>query len=76
VLFRLPHLQASLIAEELLKQNPGVDVFRIVYNKFVSAIAFKPTVSTVMMPNVGGSSCRPTPRSTSAADLSIIDSRS
>uniref|UniRef100_A0A7S3RAQ1 ATP synthase subunit gamma n=1 Tax=Dunaliella tertiolecta TaxID=3047 RepID=A0A7S3RAQ1_DUNTE len=44
--------QASLIAEELLKQNPEAEVFRILYNKFVSAIAFKPTVATVMMPNV------------------------
>jgi hypothetical protein len=46
----LPHLQASLIAEELLRHNP--EVVRIVYNKFRSAISFKPTLATVLMPEV------------------------
>lgn len=50
----LEHLvQASMIAEELLKHNP--DVVRIVYNKFRSAISFKPTVATVLLPEVSGS---------------------
>lgn len=45
---RVTFAQASLIAEELLKSNP--DVVRIVYNKFKSAISFKPTLATVLMP--------------------------
>ena len=44
------HAQASLIAEELLKSNP--DVVRIIFNKFRSAISFKPTIATVLMPEV------------------------
>lgn len=40
--------QASLIAEELLKYNP--EAIRVLYNKFGSAISFKPTVATVMTP--------------------------
>jgi len=40
--------QASMIAEELLKTNP--DVVQVLYNKFGSAISFKPTISTVLMP--------------------------
>ncbi|KAL6755332.1 F1F0 ATP synthase, subunit G, mitochondrial [Haematococcus lacustris] len=47
---RVTFAQASLIAEELLKTNP--DVVRIVYNKFRSAISFKPTVATVLMPDL------------------------
>ncbi len=39
-----------MIAEELLKHNP--DVVRILYNKFKSAITFKPTIATVLMPEV------------------------
>jgi len=46
---RVTFAQASLIAEELLKNNP--DVIRIVYNKFRSAISFKPTVATVLLPD-------------------------
>jgi F-type H+-transporting ATPase subunit gamma len=46
---RVTFAQASLIAEELLKTNP--DVVRVVYNKFRSAISFKPTVATVLMPD-------------------------
>jgi F-type H+-transporting ATPase subunit gamma len=38
--------QASIIAEEVLKQNP--EAVRIVYNKFRSAISFKPSVATVL----------------------------
>lgn len=45
---RVTFAQASLIAEELLKNNP--DVVRVVYNKFRSAISFKPTVATVLLP--------------------------
>jgi hypothetical protein len=43
-----------MIAEELLKYNPGA--VRVLFNKFGSAISFKPTVSTVMSPEVGGRS--------------------
>jgi hypothetical protein len=42
--------QASLIAEELLAHNP--DAIRIVFNKFRSAISFKPTVATILSPEV------------------------
>lgn len=49
---RVTFPQASLIAEELLKQN--ADAVRIVYNKFRSAISFKPTVATVLSPDVSG----------------------
>lgn len=38
--------QASLIAEELIRTNP--DVVRILFNKFGSAISFKPTYATVL----------------------------
>lgn len=39
-------LQASLIAEEIAKH--GADAVRIVFNKFHSAISFKPTLATVL----------------------------
>ena len=42
--------QASTIAEELLKYNP--DSVRVLFNKFYSAISFKPTVSTILTPEV------------------------
>lgn len=42
--------QASLIAEELLKSEP--ETVRVLYNKFGSAVSFKPTVATVLMPQV------------------------
>lgn len=38
--------QASLIAEEVLKQQP--DAVRVLFNKFYSAISFRPTVATVL----------------------------
>lgn len=40
--------QASLIAEELLKHQP--EAIRVFFNKFQSAISFKPTVATVLSP--------------------------
>ena len=43
--------QAATIAEEVLKYNP--DAVRVLYNKFYSAISFKPTISTVLTPEVG-----------------------
>mmetsp|Transcript_15849 Transcript_15849/g.34189 ORF Transcript_15849/g.34189 Transcript_15849/m.34189 type:complete len:333 (-) Transcript_15849:258-1256(-) len=46
---RVTFAQASLIAEELLKHNP--EAIRIVFNKFRSAISFKPTVATVLTPD-------------------------
>lgn len=45
---RVTFSQASVIAEELLKYNP--DAVRVVYNKFRSAISFKPTLSTILTP--------------------------
>lgn len=50
------HAQASLIAEDLLKSNP--DVVRVIFNKFRSAISFKPTIATVLLPEVR--TCAPT----------------
>lgn len=44
--------QCSLIAEEILKHNP--EAIRIVFNKFRSAISFKPTVATVLSPEQSG----------------------
>ncbi len=43
-------LQASAVSEELLKTE--YDAARILYNRFVSAIAFKPTLATVLSPDV------------------------
>ena len=43
-------VQISAIAEELLKTE--YDACRIVYNKFGSAVAFKPTIATVLSPDV------------------------
>ena len=38
-----------MIAEELLKTE--YDAARLVFNRFQSAIAFKPTITTVLSPN-------------------------
>ncbi len=43
-------LQASMIAEELLKQSP--EAIRVIFNKFRSAISYKPTVATVLLGEV------------------------
>lgn len=43
--------QASLIAEEILRNRS--DAVRILYNKFHSAISFKPTMATVLSAEVG-----------------------
>jgi F-type H+-transporting ATPase subunit gamma len=43
---RVTFSQASLIAEEVAKH--GADAVRIVFNKFHSAISFKPTLATVL----------------------------
>ena len=45
---RVTFSQASVIAEELLKYNP--EAVRVVFNKFKSAISFKPTLSTILTP--------------------------
>jgi F0F1-type ATP synthase gamma subunit len=42
--------QASIIAEEVLKQNP--EAIRIIYNKFKSAINFKPSIATILSAEV------------------------
>lgn len=44
-------VQASLIAEELMKNSP--DAVQVLFNKFRSAIAFKPTIATILTPEVG-----------------------
>lgn len=43
---RLTFTAAARLAEEVLKHNP--DTVRLVYNKFISPIVFKPTVATVL----------------------------
>jgi F-type H+-transporting ATPase subunit gamma len=47
---RLLPLQAALITEELLKSNP--EVVKVLFNKFRSAISFKPTLATILTPQV------------------------
>nr|6RD4_S Chain S, ATP synthase gamma chain, mitochondrial [Polytomella sp. Pringsheim 198.80]6RD9_S Chain S, ATP synthase gamma chain, mitochondrial [Polytomella sp. Pringsheim 198.80]6RDB_S Chain S, ATP synthase gamma chain, mitochondrial [Polytomella sp. Pringsheim 198.80]6RDC_S Chain S, ATP synthase gamma chain, mitochondrial [Polytomella sp. Pringsheim 198.80]6RDE_S Chain S, ATP synthase gamma chain, mitochondrial [Polytomella sp. Pringsheim 198.80]6RDG_S Chain S, ATP synthase gamma chain, mitoc len=42
--------QASLIVEELIKHNP--QSYQILFNKFRSAISFKPTVATILSPDL------------------------
>lgn len=42
--------QASLLAEEVLKSNP--DAIRVIYNKFKTAISYKPTIATVLSAEV------------------------
>ena len=39
----------SAIADDLLKTE--YDVVRIIFNRFTSAISFKPTVATVLSPD-------------------------
>eukprot|EP00891_Asterochloris_glomerata_P000769 jgi/Astpho2/769/Aster-00628 len=46
---RITYAQAASIAEELLKTE--YDAVRLVFNRFVSAIAFKPTIATVLSPD-------------------------
>lgn len=46
---RVTFPEASQIAEELLKTE--FDTARIIYNRFVSAIAQKPTIATVLSPD-------------------------
>jgi len=41
--------QVSAIAEELLKTE--YDAVRIIFNRFSSAISFKPTIATVLSPD-------------------------
>jgi F0F1-type ATP synthase gamma subunit len=43
-------LQASAVAEEILKTE--YDAARIIFNRFHSAISFKPTIATVLSPDV------------------------
>jgi F-type H+-transporting ATPase subunit gamma len=44
----LPCLQASAVAEEVLKTD--YDSVRLLYNSFKSAITFKPTICTILSP--------------------------
>ena len=43
-------VQACYLAEEVLKTE--YDAARIIFNRFQSAIAFKPTIATVLSPDV------------------------
>ena len=43
-------LQAASIADEVLKTE--YDAARILFNRFHSAISFKPTITTVLSPDV------------------------
>ena len=43
-------MQACYLAEEVLKTE--YDAARIIFNRFQSAISFKPTISTVLSPDV------------------------
>jgi F0F1-type ATP synthase gamma subunit len=49
---RLRARQASLLAEELLKSSNNPEAIRVVYNKFKSAISYKPTIATVLSAEV------------------------
>lgn len=42
--------QVSHVADELLKTD--FDAARIIYNRFGSAISFKPTIATILSPDV------------------------
>lgn len=46
--------QASLIAEEVIREK--ADSVRVLFNKFHSAISFKPTMATVLSAEVCGNS--------------------
>ena len=43
-------MQISQISDDMLKVD--FDSARIVYNRFVSALSFKPTIATVLSPDV------------------------
>ena len=43
-------MQICSIAEELLKTE--YDALRIVYNQFGSAVSYKPTIATILSPDV------------------------
>jgi F-type H+-transporting ATPase subunit gamma len=47
---RLLALQACGVAEELLKTE--FDAAHLIFNRFKSAIAYKPTLATVLSPDV------------------------
>lgn len=47
----LNYTQVSALADEILK-NVEFDALRIVYNKFVSAVSFVPSLSTVLSPEI------------------------
>ena len=46
-------LQASSVSEELMKTE--YDAARLIYNRFKSAISYKPTIATVLSPDVSTS---------------------
>lgn len=46
---RTTFAQASMIAEDVLAQEP--DAVKVLFNKFFSAVNFKPTIATVLSPS-------------------------
>lgn len=44
-----------MVCEDILKQE--ADVVRIVYNRFVTAISYKPTVATILSAEVRARTC-------------------
>jgi F0F1-type ATP synthase gamma subunit len=49
---RITFPQACAIADDVLKTE--YDTVRIIFNRFASAIAYKPTIATVLSPDVSG----------------------
>ena len=47
---KITYAEASAIAEEILRTE--YDNARIIFNRFTSAISFKPTLATVLSPDV------------------------
>lgn len=45
-------VQVSQIAEDILKTD--FDAARIIFNRFVNSISFKPTIATILAPDVSG----------------------
>lgn len=50
-LFSLMMFQIAVLADDILK-NVEYDALRVVFNKFHSVISFKPTMTTILSPEV------------------------
>jgi F-type H+-transporting ATPase subunit gamma len=44
--------QIAVLADDILK-NVEYDALRVVFNRFESVISFKPTLATILSPEVG-----------------------